>query len=536
MSFKGGAINFKDRVVISDVIQKILTDKGTNIKLLTQNPHTPAYLFTLKFNNAKFSKYFKKLPGSNISNVLLLKLMAYEFLSYSSEGMRIDSNQFTNESKQHKHLTNNDKMFPICPSFLYSEDITLGFEKYTLIGKSINDLLNKFGLYSIIIKDMVAKLKGCLIDKQRSLADTTSKNPDILIESVSQHIIIMEYNSCITLKKFIGDGHYDDIVSNYYIYGIELPIMGAEEFTCILTLFVTLLMLKRGFIHGDLHENNILLCVDDKQNINPVVIDFGRTSRLKFENKFDTENLVRLMNIIQIVEDKKLKKEKLDNLKVMPYLLNSYLLHPYFREIYNKTINIISPTKLKNINLSAIEQSPQLRVMPVSTFEAPKLTLEVIEDADADIAKHIENLLLSESYVEAAIVSSMCCLPSFNHSVFFFFIDSHLFRELSPYRSMYYCKNENKDKQLLIWKNYDILLKKLLEARLKRQLLFEAEQPITRTRQRVTQGVMNTFVNVVDKLTSLTRPRMGGRSKSKITRRTKRTKRTRRTRRTKRQK
>ena len=219
MSFKGGAIDFKFGVVISDAIQEILTDKDTSIKLLTQNTHTPAYLFTLTFNNSKFSKYFKKLPGTNIPRVLLLKLMAYEFLTYSSkEGATIDKNEFTNESKQHKHLTNSTKTFPICPSFLYSEDITLGFEKYTPIGNSINDLLKKFGMYSKIRQDMVVKLKRCLIEEKRSLGDT-SETPDILIEFVSQHIIIMEYYSCITLKKFIGDRHYNDIVSNYYIYG-----------------------------------------------------------------------------------------------------------------------------------------------------------------------------------------------------------------------------------------------------------------------------------------------------------------------------
>ena len=526
MSFKGGAIDFKFGVVISDAIQEILTDKDTSIKLLTHNPYTPAYLFTLTFNNSKFSKYFKKLPGTNIPRVLLLKLMAYEFLTYSSkEGGTIDKNEFTNESKQHINLTNSTKTFPICPSFLYSEDITLGFDKYTPIGNSINDLLKKSGMYSTITQDMEEKLKTCLIEKKLSLRITTG-TPDILIEFVSQHIIIMEYYSCITLKKFIGDRHYNDIVSNYYIYGIKLPSIGLEEFSCILTLFITLLMLERGFIHGDLHESNILLCVDDKQNINPVVIDFGRTSRMKFENKFDNDNLVELMKIIQFVEDKKLKREKLDDLKVKPYLLNSYKLHPYFRDLYNKTLKIISPAKLPDINLSAIAQSPQLRVTPLSlsTFDAPKLTQEIIQE-DADIARHIENLLHSKSYVEAAIVSSMCCLPSFNHSIFFFFIEYHLLRKLCSYRSMYYCKSENKDEQLLIWNSYDILLKDLLEARLQRQLLFEAEQQVTRTRQRVTRGVMNTFVNVVNRLTSSGRPRMAGLSKLKRTKRTKRTRR-----------
>jgi hypothetical protein len=547
MSFKGGAIDFKDGVVVTNVIQKILTDEGTSIKLLTQNPVTPAYLFTITFNNDKFSKYFKKLPGSNIPSVLLLKLMAYEILSYSSKELIIDNNEFTNESKQHININNSDKIFPICPSFIYSEDITLTVGKYTPIGDSINNLLSKFNLYSKITQDMVKKLKNLLIENKRGKGDTT-RTADILIEFVTQHIIIMEYYSCITLKKFIGDKHYDDILSNYYIYGIALPPMNLEEFSCVLTFFMTLLMLERGFIHGDMHENNILLCVDDKLNINPVVIDFGRTSRLNFENKFDTENLVRLMNIIEIVENKKSKKEKLENLKLNRYLLNPYLLNPYFRDIYNRAIKLIPPDKLINITASAqppqqratlgsTYEAPQQRVTPLSTYNAPKFMEEIIQPSviieqaeDAEIAKHIENLLKTELYVDAAIVSSMCCVPSFNHSVFYFFINSHLLRELSSYRSMYYCKSEDEDTQLIIWGSYDVLLKRLLEARnLKRQsLLFESNH--SKSRRGVARQVMNTFVNAFEKLTrsgrhGMGRHGMGRQSKSKKTKRIKRTRR-----------
>jgi hypothetical protein len=322
--------------------------------------------------------------------------------------------------------------------------------------------------------------------------------------------------------------------------------MNLEEFSCVLTFFMTLLMLERGFIHGDMHENNILLCVDDKLNINPVVIDFGRTSRLKFENKFDTENLAILMKKIEIVEDKKSKKEKLKDLKYDGYLLNSYLLHPYFRDIYNRAIKVIPPDKLINITASAqppqqratlgsTYEAPQQRVTPLSTYEAPKFMEEIIQPSviieqaeDAEIAKHIENLLKTELYVDAAIVSSMCCVPSFNHSVFYFFINSHLLRELSSYRSMYYCKSEDEDTQLTVWTSYDVLLKRLLEARnLKRQsLLFESNH--SKSRRGVARQVMNTFVNAFEKLTRSGRHGMGRQSRSKKTKRIKRTRRTRR--------
>jgi hypothetical protein len=137
-------------------------------------------------------------------------------------------------------------------------------------------------------------------------------------------------------------------------------------------------------------------------------------------------------------------------------------------------------------------------------------------------------LLKTELYVDAAIVSSMCCVPSFNHSVFYFFINSHLLRELSSYRSMYYCKSEDEDTQLTVWTSYDVLLKRLLEARnLKRQsLLFESNH--SKSRRGVARQVMNTFVNAFEKLTRSGRHGMGRQSRSKKTKRIKRTRRTRR--------
>ena len=362
MAFKGGAVEFKDDVVSKskDVIQEILTDEDTSIKLLTQNPVTPAYLFTITFNNDKFSKYFKKLPGSNIPSVLLLKLMAYEFSSYSSRTHTINKDEFTFETIQHLNLSTYDNTFPICPSFIYSERISYPGGKYTLTGACIFDLLNKFGLYSNITQTMVRKLKELLLHTHK-----IDYRGTIPIENVSQHIIIMEYYSCITLKNFIEDTYSRkiSILSNYYIYGIELPPMSLEEFGCILTLFVSSLMLVRGFIHGDLHKNNILLCVDDKQNINPVVIDFGRTSRINFENKFDT-SIIPLINIIgaKEVKDKKVK------------ILNSLITAIYYK---TEQIRIDEMWRQRLMTTSRAKQSSESREIYI---------INAIE-------RHIENLL-----------------------------------------------------------------------------------------------------------------------------------------------
>jgi serine/threonine protein kinase len=224
--------------------------------------------------------------------------------------------------------------------------------------------------------------------------------------------------------------------------------MSLEEFGCILTLFVSSLMLVRGFIHGDLHKNNILLCVDDKQNINPVVIDFGRTSRINFENKFDT-SIIPLINIIgaKEVKDKKVK------------ILNSLITAIYYK---TEQIRIDEMWRQRLMTTSRAKQSSESREIYI---------INAIE-------RHIKNLLFLGSYVEAAIVSSMCCLPSFNTSVFYFYIEALIKNEISSYRSMYYCKSKKPEEQKLVWNSYDVLLKRLLEAReVKTQSLVEVIAP-----------------------------------------------------------
>jgi len=464
MSFKGGAVEFINEVKSTHIIQEILTDEDTSIKLLTQNPVTPAYLFTITFNNDKFSKYFKKLPGSNIPSVLLLKLMAYEFASYSSITRTINIDEFTFETIQHLNLTTYDNTFPICPSFIYSERISWPGGKYTSIGICINDLLNKFGLYSNITQTMVTKLKELLLHTHK-----IDYRGTIPIENVSQHIIIMEYYSCITLKNFIEDTYSRkiSILSNYYIYGIELPPMSLEEFGCILTLFVSSLMLVRGFIHGDLHKNNILLCVDDKQNINPVVIDFGRTSRINFENKFDT-SIIPLINIIgaKEVKDKKVK------------ILNSLITAIYYKTEQIR-IDEMWRQRLMTSTSRAKQSDEMWRQRLMTSTSRAKQSSESRELYIINaIERHIKNLLFLGSYVEAAIVSSMCCLPSFNTSVFYFYIEALIKNEISSYRSMYYCKSKKPEEQKLVWNSYDVLIKRLLEAReVKTQSLVEAIAP-----------------------------------------------------------
>ena len=161
--------------------------------------------------------------------------------------------------------------------------------------------------------------------------------------------------------------------------------------------------MERGFIHGDLHRNNILICIDNN-NITPVVIDFGRTFALNSRDfKFDNKIIELLMRNREI-----------------------RLSYP-IRDIVERTFDVLSAPLKTSIN------------------------------------EYIRSLLDEKLFVEASIVSSMCCTLAFNHSAFYFFIRDP--PEQSSYKYMYYCKENNVDIQESVWYDYDILFLQLLKAR-----------------------------------------------------------------------
>ena len=422
--YLGGAININtNENTTQAIILEILSDEETRILPLTMNPWTPAYLFTVEFNIEKFAKYFDTLlPGATIPKVLLLKLMAYEFLSYSSSEYAINNYQFTNEIKQHINLTSHDKTFPICPSFLYDEKIcTSG--KYTQVGEAIKGILTKFNLYSNYTKDMVRKLQALIEHRNEQYCE------QIPINRVSMHIVIMEYYSCQTLSSFLKSRVTPKIpkLSNLFLYGIPLKSMNYDEFSCFITLFVTILMLVRGFIHGDLHMRNILICID-KNNITPVVIDFGRTTNLSSRDfKFDNK-IIKIMS------------RTLDD---------DIMLSPPIHNIFENTFDHLLDTMVKTTTLEEDD--------PLMYLEQESVML------NNSVHKFILSLLKEKLLVEASIVSSMCCTSLFDTSVFYFFLTDP--PEHSSYKHMYYCKNYEVTKQKSVWNEFNTKFLQLLEAR-----------------------------------------------------------------------
>ena len=239
----------------------------------------------------------------------------------------------------------------------------------------------------------------------------------------------MEYYSCQTLSSFLKSRVTPKIpkLSNLFLYGIPLKSMNSDEFSCFITLFVTILMLVRGFIHGDLHMRNILICID-KNNITPVVIDFGRTTNLSSRDfKFDNK-IIKIMSRTIDIE---------------------LTLSPPIHNIFEKTFDHLLDTMVKTTTL---EEDDSLMYL-----EQESVML------NNSVHKFILSLLKEKLLVEASIVSSMCCTSLFDTSVFYFFITDP--PDHSSYKHMYYCKNYEVTKQKSIWNEFNTKFLQLLEAR-----------------------------------------------------------------------
>ena len=142
MTLEGGAVLFTDEVLkdennIRKIIYSILKDSGTSIRIIALNDTRTrgkdfSCIFKIKFNK-KFETNFKNISNTiyNIKapRVLIIKLLiGYPY------------SEVENEMSIHKTLGSQTTMMPICPSFLFHQEIN-NDEMMTTIGAAFYDLL-----------------------------------------------------------------------------------------------------------------------------------------------------------------------------------------------------------------------------------------------------------------------------------------------------------------------------------------------------------------------------------------------------------
>jgi hypothetical protein len=339
MTLEGGAVLFTDEVLkdennIRKIIYRILKDPSTSIRIIALNDARTrgqdfSCIFKIKFNK-KFDTNFKNISNTiyNIKapRVLIIKLLiGYPY------------SEVENEMSIHKTLGSQTTMLPICPSFLFHQEIN-NDEMMTTIGAAFYDLL---------------ELKASKED-YTEFCDFI-KNKDPKTSKQIQNIFVMEFIECISYTDF-----YEDTLKNnagkklskksFYKYtildeSIKLSYANkSEELQNFFTYYMASLLAIKGFHHSDIHSDNIMICsnIEEKKSeqqedqlnterttIFPFVIDFGRAGRINRE-----ELVFKDLHL----KGNGRKKLKLDDLSVAPYFDSEQYLRPiYLNAVKNKT-------------------------------------------------------------------------------------------------------------------------------------------------------------------------------------------------------
>ena len=427
MTLEGGAVLFTDEVLkdennIRKIIYSILKDSGTSIRIIALNDTRTrgkdfSCIFKIKFNK-KFETNFKNISNTiyNIKapRVLIIKLLiGYPY------------SEVENEMSIHKTLGSQTTMMPICPSFLFHQEIN-NDEMMTTIGAAFYDLL---------------KLKASKEDYTKFCDFIKNKDPKT--SKQVQNIFVMEFIECTsyiefyenTLKNNAGKKLSKKSFYKYTILDESIKLSSAnksEEVQNFFTYYMASLLAIKGFHHSDIHSDNIMICsnIEEKKseqhedqlntertNIFPFVIDFGRAGRINKD-----ELVFRELHPKGIGR----KKLKLDDLSVVPYFDTEQYLRPiYLNAVKNKT----------------------------------------------NIVDYVNRLLTEENYVDAVLTISMCINPKSGlyPPIFQGFYD---FKH-EPYADLYFITEARKIK-------YNSIISQLIQKRnlLEKQLTQEREQQI----------------------------------------------------------
>ena len=320
MPLKGGSIwiNKTTNEEIEDILKNILADSETRIELLKEASFGPECVYKLQFDNTRFSTFFEVTGNSVSPRVLIIKVLTHD--EYYNEDTKVSTpypEEHSFEVNIHRRLSLSDKNhYPICPGFLYSKVTKLGVwsERSERKPRTLEENFCE-NLYKIRQRIFEEQEQDVMEDGKiqkrviqvplnvnlyERLADETVRlltyeNPRLPstfnFRDATQTIIFMEYLECATLSTIIKNSRRSDKVFSDYmsnLHGMKLPFVDTiisrasketriRGFACFVLLYLSILLLNEGIIHGDLHPGNVLIC-RRAGKIDAVVIDFGRSA------------------------------------------------------------------------------------------------------------------------------------------------------------------------------------------------------------------------------------------------------------------
>ena len=407
MPLNGGAItiNATDDQTTENILTQIINHIDTSIDMLHEGG-PPEYVYMLEFNNKVFSNFFTTTGTSVKPKVLIMKILTHKEITHVDEtthkiSYSPDITQHVNEVEIHKYLRNSGKNhYPICPSFLFSKMTKLGKNKddadtlekaiYTILSRTIQNIEVKEE--QEVIKDGVkitekvtqrktvqlyTRLKEDSVKKLKSRDSLTKMIPDFNFDDLTQTIIFMEYAACVSLYNLTRDevsiGRDINYMSN--IHGMPLPFAEAIDpretdekikerkagFACFVVLYISILLLNQGIIHGDLHAGNVLICRSKDGIIDAVVIDFGRAA----------------------------------------FTSNVSIYTP--RQLYNNKYKQVLPETTRTI----FDET----AMFIDETEEP--TPQITDIIGTNMTSYFDTLITKKEFVKAAIASTMYCSPNY---------------------------------------------------------------------------------------------------------------------------
>ena len=431
MIVEGGAVLFTDEVLkdeknIRKLIYNILKDTDTSIEIIALNDTRRrgldfSCIFKITFNK-KFDTYFKTISNSiyNITapRVLIIKLL----IGYPHD-------EVANEVAIHKTLGAQTNILPICPSFLFHEEIN-NTTMTTNIGSAFYDLL---------------KFKSNKEHYEEFCNFINNNEPKT--SAKLQNMFIMEFIECTsytdfyekTLTDTAGKTRTNRSFYRYITLDTEIKlscINRSQELRNFYTYYMASLLAIKGFHHSDIHSDNVMICSNieiitsvpdenqlniERTNIFPFVIDFGRAGSIT------SEELV----FQELRTERGIKKFKLNKLTEEP---------PFDREKYLRLIYL----------------------------DAKKNKTSIVD--------HVTRLLGEGNYVDAVLTISMCVNPKSGANYPSLFVGYYDFGH-DPYMDLYLINKDRKEK-------YNEMISKLIKKReqleLETQLIETKEDPIAR--------------------------------------------------------
>jgi len=313
MVLKGGVLQFtsQDETIQKGVILDILQAEDTRFDLISKTTkelrpdrksNEPlAFVFKIQFNEKFMSSFtYKTFPETT---EILVK-----FFTYNTEGEYLDVLDEINTQKQ---LAQTSPEKPLCPSYLYHQNITGDDDDE--ISKALSSKFLSQHLIENKIPDNTRTIQEYIIYAKQSL-------------SFNVTVFFMEFLPCLSLHDFCRKSENFSLGRDATTLEDKAMTQTDEEttvfglnsisFTTMALHLITIKLFKLGFIHNDLHASNVYVFIDANNNMVIMVIDLGSgcfkiTPTITIE--FDEIPEIRNLSIEELSDKLKSKYETQDS-------------------------------------------------------------------------------------------------------------------------------------------------------------------------------------------------------------------------------